>query len=199
MAKKTTSTKIKAGTGRVKDKTTVVVNLSGVEARARKAVHIPEGNYKAKVVKAETFEAQSSGNPGVKWTYEIVEGPYKGARFYNNTMLIESSIWAFRGALQALEPKVNIKDSAMQIPLDKLTGRTCALEIVDGEYDNKIRSEINDVFHESLLEDEEEDEYEEDDEEEEEDDFEDEEDDDEEEEDDEDEDEDELDLDEDEL
>lgn len=198
-AKKGTS--VKAGSGKIKDKGTVVVNLSGVEARKRKAVRLPEGNYRAKVVKAETFTSKQD-NPGVRWVFEIVEGEGKGARFYHNTMLVEQSIWAFRGVLQALTPAVKIKDSAMQIPLDKLVNRTCAIELVDGEYENKLRSEINDVFHESLLEDEaeeEEEEYEEDEDEDEYEEEEDESEDDEEEEDEDDEEDEEIDLDEDDL
>ena len=42
-------------------------------------------------------------------------------------------------------------EGAMDIPLDKLNGRTCALSIVDGEWDNQKRSEVNDVFSRDLL------------------------------------------------
>lgn len=145
----------KPGTGKIKDKDTVVVNLAGVTAKARKTVHLPAGNYRAKVVKAET-KTFKTGNSGVSWAYEIIEGKGKGSVFWNNTMLVESSIWAFRAALQALTPKVNIKDGAMSIPLSKLVGRTCVIELVDGEYEGKIRSEVNDVFHEDLLDEEDE-------------------------------------------
>ena len=62
--------------------------------------------------------------------------------------------------LQALEPAVKISDSAQRMDLSRLINRTCAIEVVDGEYENKIRSEINDVFHQSQLEEEEEEEFE---------------------------------------
>ena len=39
----------------------------------------------------------------------------------------------------------------MDIPLDRLEGRQCAVAIVDGEYNGQKRSEINDVFSRALL------------------------------------------------
>lgn len=209
MAKKKSG--LKPGQARV-SKDTIEVNLAGIEARQRKAAHIPEGNYKAKIVSAETKKF-STGKKGVVTVFEIDEGKHKGARFWNNNVLLleddspaTDNLWAFRGLLQALTPEVKIPERSLKIPLDKLVGRTAVLEIVDGEYEGKIRSEINDIFHESLLDEDEEDEEDEDedededfdDEDEEEDDDEDE-DEDEDEEDEDEEDEDEIDLDEDEL
>lgn len=53
----------KPGTGKVASKGEVVVNLSGVEARARKAIHLPAGNYRAKVTKCETFKSKNGNAP----------------------------------------------------------------------------------------------------------------------------------------
>lgn len=212
-AKKASSSRLKPGHAKV-SKGVVEVNLTGVEARKRKATIIPEGNYLAKVVKAQT-KTFNSGRKGVEWVFELDEGKYKGARFWYNNVLLESdntpmenTLWSFRGVLQALEPKIKIPDGALKVPLDKLVGRHVALEIIDGEYEGKVRSEINDVFHPELLGEEDEEELEDEDdeledEEEEDDDLEDEEEEDEEDEEedeeDEEEDDDEIDLDEDEL
>ncbi len=176
----------------------VEVNLKGVEAKARRTrLVIPEGTYNAVVASANTKKF-GTGAKGVVWVFEITDsGKGKGARLYYNTVLIDAdgdvatnNLWSFRGVLQALKPTVKISDSVMKIPLSKMEKRTCALEVVDGEYEGKIRSEISDVFNQKLME-EEEDELD--------DDFEDEEEADELEEEEEDEDEDEIDLDEDEL
>jgi len=138
----------------------VEVNLKGVEAQARRAkVRIPEGVYNAKIAEANTTKFDS-GSKGVKWVFEITDdGKGRGSRLYYNTVLIDAdgevatnNLWSFRGVLQALKPKVNISDSMMKIPLSKLVGRTCALEVVDGEYEGKIRSEISDVFNQKLME-----------------------------------------------
>ncbi len=179
-------------------KEAVEVDLTGVSASdRRRKTRIPEGSYLTKVIEAKTKKFQS-GSKGVVWIFEVTdEGKAKGARLWYNNVLINAdgetateSLWSFRGVLQALQPKVKIPDKMIKIPLAKMANRTVAVEVVDGEYEGKIRSEISDVFHPDLLEEDEDeldDEFEEDDEEE----------DDEEE--DEDDDDDEIDLDEDEL
>ena len=150
-------------------KDTIEIDLTGVTAsdRRRKVV-IPEGIYVAKVVSA-TGKKFGTGSQGVEWIFEITDaGKGKGARFwYNNTLknadgeTMESSLWSFRGVLQALSPAVKIPDRMMKVPLGKMPGRTVALEIADGEDDKgKPRSEIVDVFNEALIEDDDEDDVE---------------------------------------
>lgn len=141
--------------GKIVSKTSVEVNLSGITAKARKSVRIPEGDYLAKVVLAETFTAKS-GNDGIKWAFEVSEGKFKGAGpFYNNTMLQEESLWAVRGTLQAMKPAVKIPDSGMKLDLKKYLGKTVAITLVDDEYEGRMRSAIDDVFNPDLLESEE--------------------------------------------
>lgn len=153
--------KAKGNFGRVVSKSSVELNLAGIEAKARKTVRIPEGDYLAKVVSAATFTS-NNGNPGIKWSFEVIEGKYKGAGpYYNNTMLGEESLWAVRGTLQAMKPAVKIPESAFKLDLKKYIGKTVALTLVDDEYDGRIRSTIDDVFHPDLLEADEEDEEEE--------------------------------------
>ncbi len=174
----------------------VEVDLTGVSASdRRRKTRIPEGSYNAKVVEASTKKF-GTGSKGVVWVFEVTDdGKGKGARLWYNNVLInaegevaDNSLWSFRGVLQALEPKVKIPDKMIKVPLGKLVNRTVAIEVIDGENDGVIRSEISDVFHPSLM-DEDDDEDELDDE----DDWEEEEDEDE------DEDDEEIDLDEDEL
>lgn len=183
------------------------IDLTGVEAsERRRKQRIPEGVYHAKVREVGPHKF-NTGSKGVQWVFEITDaGKGKGARFWYNNALVdadgevmEQALWSLRGVLQALEPRIKIPDKMMKIPYDKVEGRTVALEIGDDEYEEKVRSTIIDVFHPSLIEDEDEDVEDEDEEEDEEDwEEEDEEDEDEEEEEDEEEAE-EWDLDEDEL
>ena len=177
----------------------VELDLTGVEASdRRRKTQIPEGTYNAKVVEASTKKF-GSGSKGVTWVFEVTDaGKAKGARLWYNNVLVTAdgetateSLWSFRGVLQSFEPRVKIPDRLVKINLAKMIGKQVALEVIDGEYEGKIRSEISDVFHPDLLDDEEDDLEEEDD------DLEEEEDDEEEE--DEEEDEEEIDLDEDEL
>lgn len=105
----------------------------------------------------------------VKWQFDLVDADeFTGQRFWYNTVLTDTSLWNYRKVLDALGVKV--RDEAMKIKLSKLVGREVGLEIIDGEYQGTIRSEINDVFSteelstEEEYEEEEEDEYEDEDE-----------------------------------
>ena len=116
----------------------VTIDFSGVEGK--KKVVIPEA-------KAETSKA---GNPMVVWVFQIEGGEFNGQKFFYNTVLLPQSLWNFRNTLEACGVPIE-GEGAMDIPLDKLTGRSCALAIVDGEWDNQKRSEVNDVFSRDLL------------------------------------------------
>lgn len=157
--KKGTASRLKAGTAKAVDKDTVIVNLKGVTKRRRRA-RIAEGQYLVKLVRAQAGTTKDTNNPMVTWLFEIVEdAKYNGTHLYYNTVLTDESLWSFRGVLEALGVKA--KDSTMKIPLGRLKDRTCGVEVVDGEpYNNRISSEINDLFPADQLE-EEEDEFEE--------------------------------------
>jgi len=156
---------MKAGTAKVASKDEVVANLSGIETgRRRRHVRIPEGDYQAKLVRAEAGQAKTSGNPMVTWQFEIVGGKYEGTPLYHRTVLIPESLWNYRRVLSALGVKV--KDATMKIKLSTLVGREVGLEVVDddGSYDGKIRSQINDVFDAAEMDESEEEDVEEDEE-----------------------------------
>jgi len=189
--------RLKAGTAKRVDDSSVAINLKGVEGRRARRARIDEGMYRARVHEA-TAGPSKAGDDMVTWIFEIVDHPkYEGQRFWYRTVLVPQALWNFRAVLEALGVKV--KDTTMNIPLGRLVDRTCGIEIVDGEFEGKTVSEINDIFPEALLEEEDEEEEEEPDEDE---DFEEEEDDDEDEEEDEEEEDDDdwdIDLDEEEL
>ena len=109
------------------------VDFTGVEGK--KKVVIPEGNYPAKVVEAKA-ETSKAGNPMVVWVFQIDGGEFNGQKFFYNTVLLPQSLWNFRNTLEACGVPID-GEGAMDIPLDKLTGRSCALAIVDGEWDNQ--------------------------------------------------------------
>lgn len=132
----------------IQSESQIKVDFTGVEGKSRKPV-VPEGNYPAKVVEAKA-ETSKAGNPMVVWTFEIDGGDYTGARFWYNTVLLPQSLWNFRNTLEACGVEI-ANSGAMDIPLDRLEGRECAIAIVDGEWNGSKRSEVNDVFARSLL------------------------------------------------
>lgn len=101
----------------------------------------------------------------VTWQFDLVDADeLTGQRFWHNTVLVDTSLWNYRRALDALGVKV--RDETMKIKLSKLVGREVGLEIIDGEYGGTIRSEINDVFSADELSTDEDEEYEDEEEEE---------------------------------
>lgn len=152
-------------------KDTVSVNLKGVEAGRRRKRVIPEGDYHAKLVRAEGKKF-STGSRGVVWEFEVMSEDSKanGWHGYQNSVLIDAdgevmtnNLWSFRAVLQAFSPRIKIPDSLTEIPLKKLVGKTVALTVVDGTDDvDRTRSEIYEVFNEDeLVEDEDEEDEEE--------------------------------------
>lgn len=146
--------KLKAGASKALGEDAVAVNFSGIQAGQRRNPRIAEGNYRAKVAEV-TQKPTKAGDPMVVWIFEIVDHPkYSGQQFYYNSVLTEKALWNFRATLEAL--KVKVKDETMNIPLPKLVGRTAGIQLVDDEYEGKLKSAINDVFNEDLLEEEDE-------------------------------------------
>ena len=146
--------RLKAGTAKRVDDSSVAINLKGIEGRRARRARIPERNYRARVHEAKAEQA-SSGNDMVTWIFEVVDDEkYAGQRLWYRTVLVPQSLWNFRAVLEALGVKV--KDSTMNIPLARLVDRTCGIEVVDGEYEGRTVSEINDIFPEALLEEEDE-------------------------------------------
>ena len=135
------------GEEKIQSEKKLSVDFTGVEGK--KKIVIPEGNYPAKVVEAKA-ETSKAGNPMVVWVFQIDGGEFNGQKFFYNTVLLPQSLWNFRNTLEACGVPID-GEGAMDIPLDKLTGRSCALAIVDGEWDNQKRSEVNDVFSRDLL------------------------------------------------
>jgi Protein of unknown function (DUF669) len=159
VAVKKTGKPMKKGTARAISEDTVSVNLAGIEAGKRRRTHIPEGNYRAKVTSATAGKNKAGDKDMVTWVFEVIDHPkYAGVPFWERTTLNPEALWKFRTILEALG--VSVKDSTMSIPLPKLINRTCGIEVVDGEYEGKVVSEINHIFPEVLLEEEEEEEEE---------------------------------------
>lgn len=146
------TSRMKAGTAKRVSEDEVAINLTGVEGRTRRRTRIPEGNYRAKVVEAKASQAKS-GNDMITWMFEIVDDEKQsGQRFWHRTVLTDAALWNLRATVEALGEKV--KDGTMSLKLGRFAGRTCGIEIIDGEYEGKVVSEINDVFPEALLDEE---------------------------------------------
>lgn len=114
----------------------VNVDLSGVEV-SRKA--IPEGSYTV-VVNGVSQKDSREGNPMLAFEFEVSEGPYQGAKLYENCSLQPQALFKLKTVLLALG--MDIPDKAFDLNLRDLVGLTCEVEVGHETYDGKKRARI---------------------------------------------------------
>jgi hypothetical protein len=133
------------------------------------SVRVPEGDYKVKIAKIEQTETKDDQRSMLVLHYKIVEGKHKGKVIKDRIVLVgndekKDTLWKLSQVLEALEKKV--PDKAFRLNIDGLIDGVVAATISDGDpYKNRIKSEIGDINHVSILDEEDEDEEDEDDEE----------------------------------
>jgi hypothetical protein len=123
----------------------LVVNFKGVESGSAR-VRVPEGDYRAKVIKYQVGASKSSGNEMVTWTFEGVEGKLKGKKLKSYTTITPDSLWKLLGVLEALGFDVSNKKIDLEKYLKRAMGKELGLTIVDEEYEGKMSSKIADYL-----------------------------------------------------
>ena len=142
---------------RKKSKGNVTVDLSGVETSRRA---IPEGQYVVSVNDA-SIETSSKNNDYIKFEFEVIEGPHKGAKLYHNCSLQPQALFNLKGVLEALG--FTIPTKAFDLDLSELLGLECEVEVGHETYEGKKRARILEFINpEEAEEDEDEDEDDED-------------------------------------
>lgn len=110
---------------------------------------IPPGNYRVKVTKF-TDGQSGNGNHMISANYEVTEGGQQGKRLMDNFVLLadpEKNFGLRRIHQCFLALGVNVQPK-IRLDLDKLTGRTCIVRVVDdtlpakGDYDERAISKI---------------------------------------------------------
>ncbi len=101
---------------------------------------LPRGEYIAHVVDGQLTEARTTGTPGYKLTFEVIEGEFIGRRFWHDLWLTEAALpMAKRDLL-----KLGITQQAqLDNPLPK--GIRCRVKLAlrtddDGQQYNRVRS-----------------------------------------------------------
>ena len=117
---------------------------------------VPEGDYPVRV-KEVTLEESSSGNPYLKWIFEIIDGKHKGKVLYHNTSLQPQALFNLRNTLEALG--MEVPQTVVELDLDNLIGLKAAVSVEIEVYQGKEKSRVVEVFPlEDLVEEDEEDE-----------------------------------------
>lgn len=112
------------------------VDLTGVESYTR----CPEGEWLARVKKAEMGEVQGSGDDCIKAQFEVIQGSAKGNTVFETFSLSEKALWKLKSFLEAIGMKASGK---LTIDLDKLAGKTCVIDVIHDEYNGTKRAKIS--------------------------------------------------------
>lgn len=126
------------------------VDMTGVESYTR----CPEGQFKAKIIKAEDGTTQG-GDDCIKLRFEVLSGSGKGCQVFDTLTLGEKALWKLKTLLEALGLK---SDGKIVVDLDKLEGKSCGIEVIHDEYNGTKRAKINQYIKNAMLEDEDDDE-----------------------------------------
>lgn len=100
---------------------------------------MPEGGYKAKIIKVEDAKSKKTQNAMWLYTIEVKSGRVTGTYPYY-CILTPESLWKLRQLFAACGIVVPKKKVA--IDPNKIVGRYIGVELQDTEYDGKQQSEI---------------------------------------------------------
>jgi len=106
----------------------------------------PEGDYRAKIVKADDHTPKKAGSePG--WVLTIqVEGDARSTYpYYLSTA--DNQAWKVRAI--CLAAGLNVKTARVRFDPNKLVNKRIGVALVDDEFEGKVKSSIDDVFQES--------------------------------------------------
>lgn len=114
----------------------VKVNMEGVESFTR----CPEGEWLARLKKAEMGEVQGSGDDCIKAQFEVIKGSAKGNTVFETFSLTEKALWKLKSFLDAVGMKSNGK---LTLDLDKMEGKVCIIDVIHDEYNGQKRAKIS--------------------------------------------------------
>lgn len=124
-----------------KSKTAVKVDFTGVEASG----NLAEGRYLFTVDGIpEIKTSESSGNDYINWRFKAASGSV-----WHITSLAPQALFNLRNTLEALG--VEVEETAMELDLTEYEGLTCGGEVEHEVYGGKKRARLIDIFPESEL------------------------------------------------
>ena len=120
----------------------ITVDFSNVKERGEfNPQNLHEGDYHATIKNAVLTESKQ-GNPQVLFTISPDQHPRASYPYYCG--LDEKQLWKLRNVIQAVGMKA--PKSKISIDTDRLIGKKLGIELVDDEYDGRMKSVINAVF-----------------------------------------------------
>ena len=122
----------------------ISVDFRGVEA-GKDWKPVPDGFYLVKTKEVTQEVSEKSGQPYLKWTFEVVEPiKYKGKYLWYNTSLQPQALFNLRNLLEAMETEV--PESIVNLNLDDYVDLELCVEVEIGSYEGKKKNEIVDLL-----------------------------------------------------
>ena len=78
------------------------------------------------------------------FTFQGVDGKFKGKTFRDYFALTPKALWKLRGCLEAMG--ISVPKSKVNIPMNKLIGKEVGVTLADDEYEGKISSKPADYI-----------------------------------------------------
>jgi hypothetical protein len=125
--------------------------MKGVDHGKKGGYRYPEGDYKAKILKATRVNAQS-GNTQIQLNMKIVEPEkYKGKPFIDRLTITKKAMFRIGWLLDAAGIKWSQK--VLVLPLKRLEGKVIGVSLFDDEYEGRTRSKVGEYFSEEEIDD----------------------------------------------
>jgi len=118
-----------------------VGDFSKVKERSFNTKRMPEGEYRAKIVKIGDHDS-NSGKPNWLYTVKLVDHPTAVYPYYVG--LSQEQLWKIRNLYEACG--VHIPKKKARLRRDQLLNKTLGVVLEDDEYEGKPKSVIADVI-----------------------------------------------------
>lgn len=131
----------------------IIVDFTNVkEGSGFNKKRVPEGDYAAKIVKADLGEVKSgdnAGTPQFTFTIQLDDKRYGSGKYPYRCAVAENQLWKLRNLLVAAG--IQVPKSKTKVDPSKVVGRTIGVTMEDDEYQGKEQSEVAAIFPASEL------------------------------------------------
>lgn len=100
---------------------------------------LPEGDYRAKIVKVEDAKSKKTDEPMWLYTIEVKHGNQVGT-YPHYCLLNEKNLWKLRSLFAACG--IVIPKKRVSVDPNKIVGRVIGVTLEDTEYDGKMQSQV---------------------------------------------------------
>lgn len=119
------------------------LDMTNVSERSFNAKHLPDGEYPGRVLKVEDAKSKNDNDMWV-FTLGITSGKGKGASYPYRCTLDAASLWKIRNL--AVACGMTVPKKKLNFDPNKLVGKPVGIVLVEGEYNDKPRSEVEGVI-----------------------------------------------------